>query len=483
MIALRPIHFVLLAALIAFGASLAAPFHFDDFSIFADPALTSPAGWLDLWEPLRTRPLTQLTFWLNYQLGGRNPLGYHAVNLCLHLLAVWLLYGVLARLIPEKAALIAVALFALHPIQAEPVAYVFARATLLATLFCLLSWSAWLDRRFWRAAGWFAFALLAKEECVTFPLFLLFFHRAYAPVAVMLGCSLAAGLRVLAALAGSPDGGAGAGAGITPLDYFSTQGLVIFRYLRLLALPYGFTVDPGVAVVSDWRSWLAWAGLAAIAICAWRKSPYGWWFAAGLILLTPSSSLLPAADLAADRRMYLPLLAFSAFAGLLLSWFPRKIVLAMASVLLLLSVARMFVWSSGQRLWSEAVERAPGKLRPRIQLARASDPETALRILEVAKGLAPGDPRPASEKGMRYLELGRSELALPEFGRALALAPNDPQALNNRGAALLALGQRDAAVEDFRRALRVKPCLADALTNLERLGLDSSEGCRARGGR
>ena len=96
------------AALVAFGASLGSTFHFDDYAIFSDPVLTSPSGWWEVWRPVGTRPLTYFTFWLNHQLGGRNPAGYHAVNLALHLAAVLLLYEVLAllchKLVPDDVA-------------------------------------------------------------------------------------------------------------------------------------------------------------------------------------------------------------------------------------------------------------------------------------------------------------------------------------------------------------------------------------------
>src|SRR5579862_8056523 len=107
------------AALLAFGASLGSGFHFDDYAIFSDPALTSPMGWAQVWTLRQTRPLTYLTFWLNYGLGGQNPLGYHLVNVALHVGAVLLLYECLRRRMPERAALLAAALFAVHPLQAE----------------------------------------------------------------------------------------------------------------------------------------------------------------------------------------------------------------------------------------------------------------------------------------------------------------------------------------------------------------------------
>ncbi|MEO7652635.1 MAG: hypothetical protein ABIZ80_19420, partial [Bryobacteraceae bacterium] len=81
----EPLIPILLLVLVAFGASVTAPFHFDDYAILSDPVLTSPSGWWKVWRIEQTRPLTYFTFWMNYQLGGRNPAGYHAVNLLLHL--------------------------------------------------------------------------------------------------------------------------------------------------------------------------------------------------------------------------------------------------------------------------------------------------------------------------------------------------------------------------------------------------------------
>ena len=84
--------FLLAATLVAFGASLGSSFHFDDYAIFADPAMHSARGLVDIWRLSRTRPLTYLTFWMNYQVGGEDPLGYHLFNLALHVGAVLLLY-------------------------------------------------------------------------------------------------------------------------------------------------------------------------------------------------------------------------------------------------------------------------------------------------------------------------------------------------------------------------------------------------------
>ena len=436
------------AALIAFGDCLRGSFHFDDYAMLAAPQGPS---WI-----LQTRPLTQFTFWLNYLAGGTQPLGYHLVNLLLHIAVVCLLFNVLQRFIPEHSAFTAALLFAVLPIQSEPVAYVFARSTLLATLFCLLSLRAWKDSRSGLSVLWFAAALLSKEEAIAFPLVLLLFNaRRWKPVLAMLCLAVAAGLHSAWATLQVAGSGAGFTAGVQPVAYLASQGYVILRYFRLVSVPWGFTIDPTIAPAL-WTELLAWTVLIAAA-AYFRKNR---WFLAGMILLIPSSSIFPATDLAADRRMYLPLIAFTAaLAPLVQRW---KYYLA--PVLILLSIGRMEVWRTERSLWQEAVERSPAKARPAIQLARVVPPQEALPILNAA----PTVPEVFTEKGRVYLDLGQPADALREFGQALALTPRDAHAINNRGVALLALGQATAAQADFRRALQIDPALQDAQRNLAR---------------
>jgi hypothetical protein len=550
---------LLAGALVAFGASLGSGFHFDDYAIFSDPALT-PEGFVDFWSLRQTRPLTYFTFSMNHLLGGGDPLGYHLLNLALHLGAVLVAYECLRRLLPERAALIAVAIFAVHPIQAEAVNYVWGRSIVLATLLTLASLYAWITDRRWVAVAWFAAALLAKEEVAAFPLVLAIVGGAVwkfkggdkapgvdtsvdaaasktlsqhcgtgdspvlavvprsgtgrapladrrnrlshphapspihwvfmqfggppgpfetgtsvratvVPLFSMLALSLAAGARVIYATTVTPGAPAGAQAGITPWHYLMAQGPVILRYLRLLAIPYGFTVDPEIGVPPAWLGLAAWAAiLGAIGLALRRRKAWSFWLLAGLVLLIPSSSVFPAADLAADRRMYFALLAFAAAAGLLLERVkPQAIAAGLVVALTLVSVGRTQVWMSEESLWREAVHRAPEKVRPKIQLARALPAAAALEVLAEARNLAPYDPAVAAETGKTLLGEGQPEAALQEFGRALALNPRDARNLNNRGVALEAIGQTEAARADFERALRIDPGLTEARLNLQKL--------------
>jgi protein O-mannosyl-transferase len=460
-----------LAAIIAFGGCLWGSFHFDDYSLLAG----------ELWRPLEIRPLTYLTFWINHELGGENPAAYHAVNLVLHLIAILLLWDALGRFVSPSARLIATAIFAVHPFQAEPVNYIYARSALLATVLCLASFRSWSRGHRWWAVAWFAAALLAKEECVAFPVFLLLLalplslkSKELPPIAAMVALSFAAGLRVLFAVQSTAGSGAGGHAGVTWQSYLLVEGEAILRYFRMLLLPWGFTVDTDFPIRAPWLGVLAWLTVLGLAILAWRtlnRSRAGIWFLGGLVLLLPSSSIFPANDLAADYRMYLPMLGFAVCLGVLLERVRLVYLAPVFLVLIYLSFVRTETWKTEESLWADAVEKAPSKIRPRIQLARAVEPARALEILDQAKQIAPDDPQIPSEAGRIYLSLGKPAQALVEFGRTLALTPRSAEALNNRGAALLALNQRDVAIQDFERALDIDPCQFNALSNLRRLGV------------
>lgn len=471
---IRGVGIFLLAGAVTFAFGGAYPFHLDDHSLFLDPGLRSPSGWLDVFRLTTTRPLTWLTFWLNFRFSDA-PYTFHAVNLVIHLISTVLAWRVLSRIVSSQSAFLATVIFALHPLQAEPVIYVYARATLLATLFCWVSFDAWSSGKEWRAVGWFALALLSKEEVVAFPLFLalLAWWRdrtlSHLPsLSAMVALSAGAGLRVY--WAGSQVAGSGVGphAAVSSFQYFSTQGIAILRYVRQFLLPYGFTIESPLSVPPAWLGLAAWA---SVLILVWYSFRYtGPWVAAGTLLLLPSSSVFAASELSADRRMYFPIAAFAVALAILVQHLPFRLNRVAAVAGVVLTVLSMIVasrWRTEEALWRSAHELAPGKVRPLRQLARLRPPQEALRLLLEARQLAPQDADVAGDLGRAYLRLQRPEEALAEFGRALALAPRDPAAINNRGVALQALGQRDAALRDFETALKIDPCLWDAHWNLK----------------
>jgi tetratricopeptide (TPR) repeat protein len=198
---------------------------------------------------------------------------------------------------------------------------------------------------------------------------------------------------------------------------------------------------------------------------------WSFWGVAALIVILPSSSVFPASDVAADRRMYLPLCFLAIAVPPLFDRLRRPAWVLAVAILCAISIRYSLVWRTEESLWTEAVEHAPRKVRPRIHLARAVEPQPALALLREAETVAPADPAVASEEGRIYLTTGRAPEALSAFGRALALDPDNADAIQNRGVALLALGQTAPAVADFRRALERDPCHFQARVNLERAGV------------
>ncbi len=488
MVALRFRLLLVVAVCAAFGGALLAPFHLDDFSLTASPVLTSPAGWRALLSPMQTRPLTELSFWAQLQW-TEAPWSFHLVNLVIHLAAVWLAVSVLENWTSGRATIIAAAVFAFHPLQTQAAVYVFARATLLAGLLSLAAILAWQRGRFWRAALLFVLAMLAKEEVAALPVVLALAEWAgerrsscRGPLLAMLAAALAIGIRTVAVVASVPGSGAGAQSGITPFEYFSYQGVAILRYLWLLLVPIGFTPDPAVRT-GPWAASLAWgvvASLAFLAIpAASRRSP-GFWLLAGLFLLLPSSSVFPAAELAADRRMYLPLLFFGALLGLLLDKADARMLAALAVVWLGASFFQTRLWQNPQALWLEAARLAPDNVRSKRQLARLLPSHQAVELLEEAQRIEPRNPAIASDLGLAWLRAGDGGAALRAFGLALALDPSSAVNVHNRGLALLLLGQTDPARADFERALSLDPCLFDAILNLRAIGVRKHPGpdCR-----
>ena len=123
--------------------ALEAGFVWDD-TIFADePVVHAWSGLWNIWfSPADIKkeghywPVVYTSFWLEHKLWGMNPLGYHAVNLLLHIANVLLIWRILGRLAVPGAWVIA-AVFAVHPLHVESVAWVIERKDLLSALFYL----------------------------------------------------------------------------------------------------------------------------------------------------------------------------------------------------------------------------------------------------------------------------------------------------------------------------------------------------------
>ncbi len=179
--------FLVAITLIAYGPAWHAGFIWDDDAYVTDnPLLTAPDGLRRIWfsrdSPSQYFPLTYTTFYLERALWGLNPAGYHLVNLLLHAANALLVWRLLARL-RVPGAWLAAAIFALHPVQVESVAWITERKNVLMGFFFLLTLWGWLrfldevTERRWRyyvlALIFCALALFAKTTACTLPAALL----------------------------------------------------------------------------------------------------------------------------------------------------------------------------------------------------------------------------------------------------------------------------------------------------------------------
>src|SRR5439155_17734854 len=146
-------------------------------------ALTSLAGLRQIWVTPKALPqyypAVFSTFWIERHLWGTGPFGYHATNVALHALNAILVWMVLERL-PVRGAVFAAAVFALHPVHVESVAWVTERKNVLCGMFSLLAVLAWLrfvERRSWERYALvlisFSCALLSKTVVLALPFVLL----------------------------------------------------------------------------------------------------------------------------------------------------------------------------------------------------------------------------------------------------------------------------------------------------------------------
>lgn len=539
-------------AVLAYARVLHGEFQFDDrVSIEENRAVRSPS--LILSRPLldgATRPLTELTFALDYALGWLDPFGYHLVNLVLHLLVVVLLHRLSLELLrragaaaPEGTALAAAGIFAVHPLASQAVSYVSQRAEVLASLLYVASLLLLLraERRGWSAGGAAAWAgallawlagLHAKAIAVTLPAAWVLVGlalprregrplrravRALLQVAPFLALAGLFAVRTATALRGRPDAGLHV-PGVPPAAYALTQLQVVLRYLQLLLWPAGQTLDHEVTLSSwlDGATAAAAAGLALLVAAAWllalrarawaepdraaaRLAVFGLgWF---LLLLAPTSSVVPLVDLMEEHRAYLaswgPMLAVAAGAERLLARVaparPRLAAAGGVAVLwLALAVAlhaRNAVWESKRALWTDVAGKFPREVRAHLNLGHAlaneGDLEAAVVSYWRALALPPDATATRSEivrnLGSALLSLGRPGEASQVLRRALAEDPFNPELLNNLAIALLELGDVPQAEQVAQWAILAKPDLGAAHSTLGEalLRRGDLEGARA----
>lgn len=475
--------------------------------IWADPAAVPP------WYPLAHSAL-----WLEYRLWGPSPAGYHAVNVALHALNAVLVW-VLFRRLRVPGALLGAALFALHPLQVESVAWITEQKNLLSTSFALASLLAWLRYRpelvsatdpspptgflprptlAWFVSLFaFALALLTKTAVVALPVVLLAItwwkigrvsRRDVIAVTPFLLAAIALG-GLTAWLERHAVGASGPEWDRSLLERTTIAARGLWFYGAKFVWPWPPTyVYPRFAAVSIWGyvATLAAVGLPLLLWqrrAQWGRGPLTAVACFGLVV-APALGFLDIYYMrytfVADRWVYqasiaaLALLAAVGTTTAARTALPRPASLALGGLVLTALGISTFTYSRAfvdeKTLWLDTLRKNPSAIVAHNNLGglllAEGDTAGARGQFLAAIEVNPDWPETHNNLGAVLFREGDPRGAEAAHRRAIELQPDFADAHNNLAIALATLGRNDEAIDHFRRAIELHPTMANARFNL-----------------
>jgi protein O-mannosyl-transferase len=530
---------LVLAILLVFGQTLRHPFvnYDDDFYIFQNPDLARGLSLAGInWAFTNVHfyfyhPLTWISLLADFQLYGLAPWGYHLTSILLHTAATLVLFWAFWRMTGDvwPSALVA-ALFAIHPLHVESVAWAAERKGTLSGLLFMLALAAYVPyarrpeswARYLTVVAIFALGLLSKPMVVTLPCVLLLLD--YWPLGRMRlarnGCSsfgtslaaecevrnespfpplplwrlvaekipfflLAAAFSVVARMA---EGDAVMTLDVVPMSERIANALVSYvTYLGQFFCPIGLTCYyphpedslPHWAVVG---SALLLLGITAAALAGWRRFPYllvGWlWFVGTLV---PMSGLIQVGGFGmADRYTYLTQIGLYVavawgVARLAAVWPSGRWLLSVTTTVALLGLMacawqQTSYWRGDEALWHHTVANTTRNYFAHNilggTLGGRGQFDAAIAQYHKALEVKPDYPQVRCNLAMTLLQSGRPEDAIVEFRKVLALTPNDAAVRGTLGLALQQVGRLDEAAAECQRALSINPSSSALHNNL-----------------
>ncbi len=426
-------------------------------------------------------PLTWLSLALDCQWFGMNAGGHHAVNVVLHTASTVLLFLVLRRMTGATwRSACAAALFGVHPLHVESVAWVTERKDVLSGLFWMLAMWAYVRYveqpsgwRYLSALGLYALGLMAKPMVVTLPFVLLLLD--YWPLGRTPWAKSAAREHVsthpsqlikeklpflaLGAMSGALTywvqrvGGAVAPLVRVPMGMRIANALLSYvgyvgKTFWPVSLAVFYPIPAGVSMVAVMIAGTGLVGITAAVIWWARRGPWfvtGWFWYLGT--LVPAIGLVQVgAQSMADRYMYVPSIGLF----IMLCWCMPSRAMKRRDLKVITGVAA-------------AAVLAVCAVLSRVQVEYWKDSETLFRhALDVTQDnwLA------HNNLGIALMESGRMPEAIEHLEQALRIEPYYAQAHNDLGNALMKSGRMPEAIEHLEQALRIKPDFAGAHCSL-----------------
>ena len=501
-------------ALIAVTSFVYAPVRGFDFVELDDPAYVSEnaqvrggltaggAAWaLTTGHAANWHPLTWMSLMADVSLFGVNPGAHHVVNLVLHVASAVLLLLVLARLTgsPWRSGFVA-AVFALHPLHVESVAWIAERKDVLSALFWMLTIAAYVSyvaapgpRRRWTVAVVFALGLMAKPMLVTLPVVLLLLDlwplrrwswsrkvtvwplvREKLPL-----FALAMASSVITVIVQQRGGAVASLESMTLGRRLATAVAGAATYIQQTVWPAGLSViyplpDQIPAATIAWSVFL----IGALTLLAWRAGSSrpalttGWfWY---LAVLLPVSGLIQiGVHLVADRYTYLPMIGLSIAAAwaipdsMLRNTIARAGV-ALAAVALVIGMTlatrqHLPVWRDNIALFTNASMRTLGvdEYTAHLQLGSRLYSERrfpeARKHFELAAAIQSGSLEAKRGIGLTLIGAGQPAAAIPVLEEATRLSPNDVDARNDLAVAYVQTNRIDDAIREYRQLAALRP--------------------------
>jgi len=484
----------------------------DQLYVTANSHVLGGLTWQGVWWALTTahspywHPLTWLSHMADVQLFGIDAGAHHLVSVLIHVVSVLALFDLLRSATGAfwPSAFVA-AIFAVHPLHAESVAWIAERKDVLSVLFSLLALRCHVAYARGRAktqlvlsVALFVLAVMSKPMAVTLPLIMLLLdfwplrrtgHHLLEKLPFMV---IAAGVAI-ATVAVQARVGAVANLDVYPQSLRLANALI--SYVSYL----GDALWPSrLAAFYPWPAEIVWpqvaagfavlAAITAAAVITRRKYPFvlaGWlWY---LVTLLPVIGLLQAGEQSrADRFMYFPLIGLSIiFAWGMASlasrsggWTSKLIpVAATAAMMACAATARVQVqyWHDDIALWRHAVEVTERNYLAHDLLGLAQKDrgqwDAALASYRTALSFTP--PRQSEFAALVHnniafvlVQQGKLAEAITHYRRAIAIMPDLPESHLDLGATLVMAGRPAEAVPPYRQAIRLKPGMAPAHNGL-----------------
>jgi tetratricopeptide (TPR) repeat protein len=508
--------FLALAVLAVFGQT--AHFGFvnfeDDIYVYENPHVT---GGLSLEGMARAfthaecslyHPLTMISLMADDQLHGLAAGGFHLGNVLIHAASSILLFLILRQMTGAlwRSAFVA-AVFAIHPLRVESVAWVTERKDVLGTFFFMLTLGAYVryvrkpgsPARYLMVAGLFALDLLCKPIAVTLPFLLLLLdywplnrfvpgtpNRPFGiPGRLILEkiplLALAAAACVVTYYAA---GKAVVSVAFVPWPMRVGNALVsCVVYLRQMVWPAGLSAFYPYPEKSPplWELALAFlllAGISGIVLTLGRKRPWlfaGWFWYLGM--LVPVIGIVQVGAFAhADRNTYLSQIGLYVLltwtvAGMSAGWRYRRLVqgagaAAILAALMVCAHTQASYWRNSELLWEHALSCAPDNYPAHYNLGnyfvKQGRLEEAVGHFQKALEIQPASYDARYNLANALFSQGKLEDAINQYQKTLALAPDSAQVLNNLGNALAMKGEYEDAVAQYEKALKIQPGYAGA---------------------